>query len=77
MQTQVRLFAVQIIQINLVLKNRNMVKTNGVFVQIIQINLVLKNREGGENVEFVVQIIQINLVLKNIDQLVFALYPFK
>ena len=56
---------VQIIQINLVLKNLPILHIPEFQVQIIQINLVLKNLvELGQARRFV-QIIQINLVLKN------------
>ena len=41
--SKLQLVAVQIIQINLVLKNCECVKTHKGSVQIIQINLVLKN----------------------------------
>ena len=58
-------FFVQIIQINLVLKNKHVVTLAFMMVQIIQINLVLKNRNIMTNTHFIVQIIQINLVLKN------------
>ena len=37
---------VQIIQINLVLKNYNVNHQINIMVQIIQINLVLKNKKG-------------------------------
>ena len=56
---------VQIIQINLVLKNANTVDSVPNAVQIIQINLVLKNNPIIFLVFLSVQIIQINLVLKN------------
>ena len=58
-------FFVQIIQINLVLKNSLTNPLNSFVVQIIQINLVLKNQRNNLLIAFVVQIIQINLVLKN------------
>ena len=56
---------VQIIQINLVLKNPNSTVVSLESVQIIQINLVLKNIILLYNFQKPVQIIQINLVLKN------------
>ena len=56
---------VQIIQINLVLKNSNIILGKPFTVQIIQINLVLKNFVLWEQENIFVQIIQINLVLKN------------
>ena len=56
---------VQIIQINLVLKNYRWYNCRAYEVQIIQINLVLKNVAPLGNVISEVQIIQINLVLKN------------
>ena len=56
---------VQIIQINLVLKNVPRLSFLSFSVQIIQINLVLKNANNTESVMVLVQIIQINLVLKN------------
>ena len=57
---------VQIIQINLVLKNKHHLLLFLPFVQIIQINLVLKNCSELDNLNLAVQIIQINLVLKNL-----------
>ena len=56
---------VQIIQINLVLKNGCQARKVLFLVQIIQINLVLKNRVAQAEASNNVQIIQINLVLKN------------
>ena len=56
---------VQIIQINLVLKNYIAVNKSFCSVQIIQINLVLKNSKERPGARIYVQIIQINLVLKN------------
>ena len=56
---------VQIIQINLVLKNFLLLLRISPVVQIIQINLVLKNVLHTRTHEDLVQIIQINLVLKN------------
>ena len=56
---------VQIIQINLVLKNLQKLYTLDRAVQIIQINLVLKNCLSNSLLDSSVQIIQINLVLKN------------
>ena len=58
---------VQIIQINLVLKNLRRFLFSVQIVQIIQINLVLKNSCQIQRRSFSVQIIQINLVLKNPD----------
>ena len=58
---------VQIIQINLVLKNSSLNLFVVVSVQIIQINLVLKNSKTKTTQPQTVQIIQINLVLKNIQ----------
>ena len=57
--------SVQIIQINLVLKNAILVLGVPKWVQIIQINLVLKNTATSCRWCLSVQIIQINLVLKN------------
>ena len=57
---------VQIIQINLVLKNAVLGKVGNTNVQIIQINLVLKNQSNCDREYLSVQIIQINLVLKNL-----------
>ena len=59
---------VQIIQINLVLKNVEQLHSKSLAVQIIQINLVLKNAMLKYLFELEVQIIQINLVLKNCSQ---------
>ena len=56
---------VQIIQINLALKNQLRTITSSVMVQIIQINLALKNRNLHTAQHRLVQIIQINLALKN------------
>ena len=56
---------VQIIQINLALKNNNHRYFWYAIVQIIQINLALKNREPKRYLRQKVQIIQINLALKN------------
>ena len=56
---------VQIIQINLVLKNGFWYDLEEIIVQIIQINLVLKNLCFRPLCALKVQIIQINLVLKN------------
>ena len=56
---------VQIIQINLVLKNKKESMRAKATVQIIQINLVLKNQRVWNFLPIMVQIIQINLVLKN------------
>ena len=56
---------VQIIQINLALKNLAPVYVKGGKVQIIQINLALKNVILSEKKQHSVQIIQINLALKN------------
>ena len=56
---------VQIIQINLVLKNNSSRSIFYTSVQIIQINLVLKNQSHEYQNHSKVQIIQINLVLKN------------
>ena len=58
--------SVQIIQINLVLKNSELCVLSTTTVQIIQINLVLKNEPMHSITFFLVQIIQINLVLKNL-----------
>ena len=58
-------FMVQIIQINLVLKNKFYYDFLEYYVQIIQINLVLKNLCSYQLLHQLVQIIQINLVLKN------------
>ena len=63
--TQYKQGDVQIIQINLVLKNYHLFKWILLSVQIIQINLVLKNASGEDTSIALVQIIQINLVLKN------------
>ena len=68
---------VQIIQINLVLKNRIRRKYNCTGVQIIQINLVLKNPMTRNIYAYHVQIIQINLVLKNPSQQNTYAYQFK
>ena len=57
---------VQIIQINLVLKNLFLKVLGNRLVQIIQINLVLKNPILTIHRNERVQIIQINLVLKNL-----------
>ena len=59
------LISVQIIQINLVLKNTFPFSRTSLKVQIIQINLVLKNNILHRHKMSIVQIIQINLVLKN------------
>ena len=59
---------VQIIQINLVLKNDEPCMVSNQMVQIIQINLVLKNSLTVYVVPLFVQIIQINLVLKNMHK---------
>ena len=57
---------VQIIQINLALKNSDSVGNTRAYVQIIQINLALKNGAFNNTEEQFVQIIQINLALKNV-----------
>ena len=59
------ILGVQIIQINLVLKNASFFVSMLACVQIIQINLVLKNMSFMYILVISVQIIQINLVLKN------------
>ena len=56
---------VQIIQINLALKNSILNCSVVAFVQIIQINLALKNAQFPHPKSGQVQIIQINLALKN------------
>ena len=56
---------VQIIQINLALKNYVCFREVFITVQIIQINLALKNQSQREEQRALVQIIQINLALKN------------
>ena len=56
---------VQIIQINLALKNPTEYHTVSTSVQIIQINLALKNPVPVCSYGHYVQIIQINLALKN------------
>ena len=68
---------VQIIQINLVLKNGAFDTPEKQFVQIIQINLVLKNMPSIVIHSRKVQIIQINLVLKNKDRRSQILDEFK
>ena len=70
-------FMVQIIQINLVLKNRSLSIAMALAVQIIQINLVLKNYNYCQKKGFLVQIIQINLVLKNNELIIFSYAEFK
>ena len=57
---------VQIIQINIVLKNSCCSLRRLAAVQIIQINIVLKNGPTSYAIHNTVQIIQINIVLKNI-----------
>ena len=69
--------SVQIIQINLVLKNVSKVVLILFSVQIIQINLVLKNFVVYAIGMFIVQIIQINLVLKNSPLCLYNLQLFK
>ena len=56
---------VQIIQINLALKNYLHRSNSMCLVQIIQINLALKNEINRMDLYEIVQIIQINLALKN------------
>ena len=68
---------VQIIQINLVLKNKLYAILLMCSVQIIQINLVLKNMDNDFKVLNPVQIIQINLVLKNVFTLIQFFCVFK
>ena len=58
-------YKVQIIQINLALKNHIEYDYVSSTVQIIQINLALKNVRIVDNFDTAVQIIQINLALKN------------
>ena len=60
---------VQIIQINLALKNVDREQIEFVEVQIIQINLALKNNLIRCKYRDAVQIIQINLALKNLRPL--------
>ena len=59
-------FIVQIIQINLALKNEQKGQAVMKIVQIIQINLALKNHCIFGQTHDKVQIIQINLALKNL-----------
>ena len=71
------MLGVQIIQINLVLKNAAWSGFFVGYVQIIQINLVLKNGKPKSLASRIVQIIQINLVLKNSTSTEDIQVPFK
>ena len=70
-------YKVQIIQINLALKNLVASHHSNNQVQIIQINLALKNLTLVLLGLYNVQIIQINLALKNINTQYNQLFQFK